>query len=310
MVGVKGPFRFGVDGRRLRGATTTVLLTAFASIVLFGLAEAQAAKRTRPLDPLAAKMEPDRKVLFKTVGDRELFLHVFLPPGFKEGDKRACMVAIHGGGWTGMNSRYFYPFAHRLARKGMVGISIDYRLANAKKGVTVFDCVKDVRSAMRYVRTHAADLGVDPGRIAVCGGSAGGHLAVATSLFDKVNDAADDLSVSTEAAAMILYYPVIDTSEKGYGQRKIGERWKELSPVDNPRKGLPPTLILHGTGDVTTPFAGAAEFVKRSRALGNDVRIIAHEGGVHGYFIFDLDLFEKAMRQSEAFLREQGLLEK
>ncbi len=286
----------------------------FVSLILFALLAwasnlRAAPRRTRPLDPIAAKMEPDRKILYRTVGDAKLRLHIFLPPGFKASDKRSCLFAIHGGGWTGMNSRYFYPFAHHFAQKGMVGISIDYRLANKQRGVSVFDCVKDVRSALRYVKTHAAELGIDPDKIAVCGGSAGGHLASATSLFDKVNHPGDDLKISPKAAAMILYYPVIDTSERGYGQRKIGARWKELSPVDNVKKGLPPTLIFHGTGDVVTPFEGAALFVKRSRALGNEVRMIAHEGGVHGYFIFDLKLFENAMRQTEAFLREQGVME-
>lgn len=297
------PHRPGASSAR----RTFVPLILFAMLVL--AATVRAAPRARPLDPIAAKMEPDRKVLYRTVGGAKLYLHVFLPPGFKESDKRSCLFAIHGGGWTGMNSRYFYPFAHRFAQKGMVGISIDYRLANAKRGVTVFDCVKDVRSAMRYVKAHAAELGIDPEKIAVCGGSAGGHLASATSLFGKVNHADDDLDVSSEAMAMILYYPVIDTSEKGYGQRKIGSRWKELSPVDNVKKGLPPTLIFHGTGDTVTPFDGAALFVKRSRALGNEVSVIAHEGGVHGYFIFDLELFETAMLQTEAFLRERGVLE-
>lgn len=295
--------------RRRPVAAGGVVLSLVLAALFSGAGNVHGAKRIRPLDPIAAKMEPDRKVLFKTVGDAKLYLHVFLPPGFKPSDKRSCLFTIHGGGWTGMNSRYFYPFAHRFAEKGMVGISIDYRLANAKRGVTVFDCVKDVRSAMRHVKTHAAELGIDADRIAVCGGSAGGHLASATSLFDKVNHAGDDLKVTPAAAAMILYYPVIDTSEKGYGQRKIGDRWQELSPVDNVKKGLPPTLIFHGTGDTVTPFEGAALFVKRSRAVGNDVRMIAHEGGVHGYFIFDLQLFEKAMLQTGAFLKEQGLVE-
>ena len=278
------------------------------SAALLSPGAVNAAKRVRPLDPLAAKMEPDRKVLYKQVGDAKLFLHVFLPPGFKDSDRRPCLVAIHGGGWTGMNSRYFYPFADHFAKRGMVGISIDYRLASKRSGVTVFDCVKDVRSAMRFIKLSAADLGVDPDRIAVCGGSAGGHLASATSLFERVNHAGDDLTIAPDAAAMILYYPVIDTSENGYGQKKIGPRWKELSPVDNVKKGLPPTLLLHGTGDTVTPFAGASLFVKRSRAMGNEVRVVAHEGGVHGYFIFDLELFRKAMLQTEAFLKDHDLL--
>ena len=65
---------------------------------------------------------------------------------------------------------------------------------------------------------------------------------------------------------MILYYPVIDTSIDGYGNEKIGDRWEELSPVDNVYQS--PTLVLHGTGDTVTPFAGAKRFAcARSRNL-------------------------------------------
>ena len=281
-----------------------LVLTALA----FAVQNLSAAARTRPLDPIAAKMEPDRKVLYKTVGDRKLYLNIFDPPGFKSTDKRSAYVAIHGGGWTGMTPRYFYPFANHFAKLGMVGISIDYRLANKVAGATVFDCVKDARSAMRYIRKHAAELGIDPQKIVVAGGSAGGHLASATSLFTQVNEASDDLAVSPEAAAMILYYPVIDTSTKGYGQKKIGARWKELSPVDNVRPGLPPTLVLHGTGDKVTPFPGAKLFHERMLAAGNSCQLITHKDGRHGYFIFDLKLFARAMKQTEAFLKEQNLL--
>lgn len=282
---------------------------ALIALLVIGGRLATAAELPRPLDPIAAKMEPDRKILYKTVGDRKLYLNVFDPPGFKPTDKRAAYVAIHGGGWTGMTPRYFYPFADHFAKLGMAGFSIEYRLASTARKSTVFDCVKDARSAIRHIRSHAAELGVDPDKIVVAGGSAGGHLASATSLFSNVNEATDDLSVSPEAAAMILYYPVIDTSAKGYGQKKIGDRWKELSPVDNVRPGLPPTLLLHGTGDTVTPFPGAKLFTERMKSAGNDIQLITHKDGRHGYFIFDLKLFAEAMKQTEAFLKEQKLLD-
>lgn len=284
------------------------MLLALAIVTAALVHDASAASLTRPLDPIAAKMEPDRKVLYKNVGDRKLHLHIFEPPGFKATDKRPAYVAIHGGGWTGMGPRYFYPFAVHFAKLGMVGISVEYRLANKGKGTTVFDCVKDARSAMRHIRKHARELGIDPGKIVVAGGSAGGHLASSTSLFTKVNAATDDRSISPEASAMILYYPVIDTSDKGYGQKKIGDRWKELSPVDHVRPGLPPTLVLHGTGDKVTPYAGAKLFTERMAAAGNSCQLIDYKDGRHGYFIFDLELFAEAMKQSETFLKERKLL--
>jgi acetyl esterase/lipase len=199
-----------------------------------------------------------------------------------------------------------YPFAAHYARQGWVGISLQYRLYNPKAGVSVFDCVKDVRSAMRYLRDHAGELGIDPARIVVSGGSAGGHLAAATALFDEVNAAGEAGQV--KPAALVLLFPVIDTSAEGYGQAKIGERWRELSPLHQVRPGLPPTLVFHGTGDTVTPFAGARAFHEAMRQAGNICELDVNEGGVHGYLMRSRALFDETLRKSDAFLRAQGLL--
>ena len=209
-----------------------------------------------------------------------------------------------------MEPRRMYPFAADFAKRhGMVGISVQYRLYQPDKSVTVFDCVKDARSSVRYVRAHAAELGIDPDRIVVSGGSAGGHLAVATAMFDEVNEDSDDLSVSCAPNALVLLFPVIDTSAEGYGQAKIGDRWEELSPVHHVRKGLPQTITFHGTGDVTTPFKGAKSFHEQMLALGNRSELVVNEGGVHGYLIRTEPLYEMALEKSAAFLKEVGMLD-
>ncbi len=190
----------------------------------------------------------------------------------------------------------------------MVGISVQYRLASTKTGVTVFDCVKDARSSMRYVRAHAAELGVDPDKIVASGGSAGGHLAAATALFDGVNEDTDDLKVSPVPNALVLLFPVIDTSTEGYGNAKIGERWKEISPVHQVRAGVPPTLIFHGTGDVTTPFKGARLFQEEMAKAGNRCELDVNEGGAHGYLMRTQELFDDTMAKTEKFLASLSLL--
>lgn len=207
-----------------------------------------------------------------------------------------------------MEPRRMYPFAAHFASLGLVGISVQYRLAGGANGATVFDCVRDARSAMRYVRSHAADLGVDPARIIAFGGSAGGHLAAATAIFDAVNEATDDLQVSPVPAALVLVFPVIDTSPAGYGAALIGDRWQELSPVHGVRPGLPPTLIFHGTGDTVTPFAGAQAFHAAMSAAGNRCELEVHEGGEHGYLMRDKALFDATLSKAEAFLASQELL--
>jgi acetyl esterase/lipase len=161
---------------------------------------------------------------------------------------------------------------------------------------------------MRYIRVHATELGIDPQKIIVSGGSAGGHLAVSTALFDKVNEDSDDLTISATPTALVLLFPVIDTSKEGYGQAKIGERWQELSPAHNVRAGLPPTLIFHGTGDTVTPFAGAKTFHEAMLKAVNRCELDINEGGAHGYLMRSKALFDDTMTKTDAFLKSLGLL--
>ena len=102
---------------------------------------------------------------------------------------------------------------------------------------------------------------------------------------------------------------MIDTSQDGYGQKKIGERWQELCPVDHVTADLPPTLLFHGTGDTVTPFAGAKLFHERMLANGNTCELVTHEDGRHGYLMFDQELLSDTLKKLDEFLRSQGMLE-
>ena len=267
--------------------------------------------RAKPRDhvgELAANLKPTRVLVYKEIDERKLHLNLFEPAGLQPTDRRPCFLSIHGGGWTGLGPYRQYPFAAHFAKLGMVGICIEYRLFSRKSGTSVFDCVKDARSAMRYVRAHAGELGIDPQKIIVNGGSAGGHLAAATALFDGVDEAGEDTSVSCVPNAMVLYFPVIDTSSAGYGKSEIGERWRELSPLHRVRPGVPPTILFHGTGDTVTPFAGAQAFHDAMLKAGNRCELIPTEGAAHGYLMRQRAPYEQALRQTEAFLASLGLV--
>lgn len=285
-----------------------------------GKASAAPARKTSPstpaapakgpdhVDKLAAPLKPTRIIPYKTLVSRQLHLHLFEPEGFKKEDKRPCYVVIHGGGWSGGLPSRMYPFAAHFARLGMVGISVEYRLVKKGSENTVFDCVKDGRSAVRYVRAHAAELGIDPDRIVVSGGSAGGHVAVSTALFDDINEAGEDTTVSASPNALILLFPVIDTSAEGYGHDRLGAEWKRLSPVHRVKADSPPTLTFHGTGDTVTPFIGARRFHEAMQAAGNRSELVIHEGGLHGYLMRTAPLYDDCMTKSEAFLRSLSYL--
>lgn len=287
-------------------------LTSFLLIALATTAFAQTpAPKTKQandyLATLAAPLKPSKLIVYKKVADRELSLHVFQPEGWKTSDKRVCYITIHGGGWTGMGPERMYPFADHYAKLGLVSFSVQYRLANTKTNTTVFDCVKDVRSAVRYIRAHASEFGIDADKVIVSGGSAGGHLAASTAMFD-FNEESDDVKISPTPSALVLLFPVIDTSKEGYGNAKIGERWKELSPAHNVRAGLPPTITFHGTGDITTPFKGAQTFHEAMLKAGNRSELVVNEGGVHGYLMRTQPLFDECLSKSDAFLKSLKLL--
>ena len=291
----------------MRFACLLVLLACWAPATLLAQTAPAKGKTPDPVAQIAATLEPTRKVVYKKVGTRELLLHVFNPAGLQTTDQRPGFIFIHGGGWVGGEPRKMYPYAAHFAKLGMVGISVEYRLISTKPA-TVFDCVKDGRSAVRYVRAHAAELGIDPQKIIVSGGSAGGHVAAGTALFDKVDEDTDDLKVSSVPNALVLLYPVIDTSKEGYGTSKIGTRWQEISPVHQVRPGLPPTITFHGTADTVTPFKGAKAFHEAMLQAKNRSELVVHEGGRHGYLIFERALFDETLQKTETFLTSLGLL--
>lgn len=255
-----------------------------------------------------ALLSPDRVLVYKRIDDRALEFRVFLPEGWAPSDRRSCFLLFHGGGWSGMDPSRMYPFAADFAKRhGMVGISAQYRLLRPGK-TSVFDCVKDARSAVRQARSRAAELGIDPAKLVVGGASAGGHLAAATALFDGIDEDGEDLGISCRPDAMVLWFPVIDTSAEGYGNPKIGDRWKELSPLHRVQPGLSPTLLFHGTGDTVTPFAGARAFHEAMLAAGNASELEVREGARHGYLMFEEPLYEDAVAKTAAFLGRLGLV--
>lgn len=282
---------------------------AFLAVAcLFAVTNPGPAQQFRPLDAVSKTLKPDRLLVYKTVGDRDLKLHIFEPEGHTASDCRSVFLIIHGGGWKGGDPWRCYPFADYFRKQGMLAITIDYRLIGRSDNATVFDCVRDGKSAVRFIRQHAAELGADSQRIVVSGCSAGGHIAAGTALFEDVHEPHEDSSVSSQPNAMVLYYPVIDTSAAGYGQQKIGDHWQQLSPLHHVRTKLPPTILFHGTGDTVTPYVGAVAFHEKMTAADNNCELISHPDGGHGYLIFDVELFQAAMQRTQQFLLKHKLM--
>jgi len=258
---------------------------------------------------------PDKQVVFKTVGDVQLKLHIFNPDGLKPTDQRPAIVFFFGGGWAKGSPESFYQHSKEFNRIGIVAIPAEYRIRTLHH-TTPYESVKDAKSAIRWVRQHAAELGVDPDRIIAAGGSAGGHIAACTSIIEGFEEEGQDLSISSKPNALMLYNPVIDTTKAGYGSSKFAaDKQTELSPVHHISKGIPPTIIFHGTADTTVPFENVTRFKKLMEDAGNKCVLIPFEGKKHGFYNGSYyregatdDAFNITMEEGIKFLKEIGMV--
>ena len=223
--------------------------------------------------------------IFKKVGETELRLHVVKPNDWKASDRRPCLVAFFGGGWTSGNPARSITYAKWAAKYGLVGVAPDYRTRkrfNAKPE----DCVADGRAAVRWIQDHAKELGVDPGKIVVQGSSAGGHVAAWTAIPDPVSpELASDPVPSPVPVGLILLWPVTDTGTNGYGgPKRFGNdevRANNLSVTGRMPKKMPPTLVFHGTADKTVKFENSQAFTDKMKANGNSCELIVFADAPH-----------------------------
>src|SRR4051812_43269570 len=130
--------------------------------------------------------------------------------GGRGGGGRRGVGFFSGGGGGGGNPGQFMPQSEYLATRNVVGLRVEYRVIPKRDSGPPTLCVNDAKSAMRYVRAHANELGIDPKRVAAAGGSAGGHLAAATALLSGLDDPANDQTVSARPDALILFNPMMN----------------------------------------------------------------------------------------------------
>jgi len=256
-----------------------------------------------------ADFTPDRQTEYKKTEGKPLSLHVFLPQDWKASDKRPAAVFFFGGGWVGGSASQFYPQADHFAKRGMVGISADYRTSGSHK-TGPKECVEDGKSPVRWVRAHAAELGIDPEKIAVGGGSAGGHVAAASTFCPGFDAAGADTQVSTRANALLLFNPVFDNGpDGGWSHAKVKDYWQTISPAHNIGKPAPPTAVFLGTKDNLIPVSTAERFKKTVEDVGGRCDLNLYQDGVHGFFNKEPYL-TKTTDAADAFLVSLGWLKK
>lgn len=248
---------------------------------------------------------PDAVIPYKKIGDVILNLNVFFPPEHKAEDERPVIVFFFAGGWVGGDAKQFYRQSEYLASRGMVAISAEYRIKSIH-GTSPKECVMDAKTAIRFVRSQAMKLGIDPNKIVAAGGSAGGHIAAATAFLDDFNSAGES-EVSCLPAALVLYNPVCDNGPNGFGHNRVKAYWQDFSVLHNIKADAPPTIVFYGDQDKYISVRSAQAFKEAMDAMGNRCDFTMYADEEHGFF--NNTKYKESLRATDQFLESLGFLE-
>jgi acetyl esterase len=251
--------------------------------------------------PVAAQPTVDirRDVEYGTANGKRLLLDAYVPAA-GEG-RRPAVVMIHGGGWRVGDKASWQPEAERLAGRGWVAFSINYRLDEP----AVFPAeIDDVQAAVRWVRSHAEEYRIDPARIAALGESAGGHL---TAMLATLGSGAGDEGARIRVGA--AWSPPTDlvalAGSRGAGwigpllgcnRETCPDRLAQSSPVTHVDRSDAPLYLIHST-DELVPLSQTEALAGKLKAAGVDHRLDVLPGDRHA-----LDFRDDAWNPTLAFL--------
>lgn len=300
-------------------SSTIASRTVFLSVLLLGLGCAACARADE--SPRPAFSTPHAETLDVIYGKKfgmALTMDVFRPQANANG---AGIVVMASGGWVSSSDilKLTVLFDEPLKR----GYTVFSVYHGSQPKFTVPEVIADVRRAIRFIRFHAADYGIDPNRIGVTGGSAGGHLALilGTTGDDGNPKAADPIDrVSSRVQAVACLYPPTDLLNYGlegknaftenllvkqirarpavdvhvYSEatglfervddpKKIEDVLREISPITHVTADDAPTLIVHGNADFLVPLQQSERIVPRFKAVGVPIELIVKQGAGHSF---------------------------
>lgn len=260
--------------------------------------------------PWTLGYKPDKTILYSTpkIGS-PLKLDIFFPEGHHPNQSRSVIVFFFGGGWNAGNTEQFYGYSKYFASRGIVAVSAQYRTKNSH-GTSPKESVEDGKAAIRYLREHAAKLGINPENFIAAGGSAGGHVAACTVMCAKI-DSTPNSPLSAVPNSLVLFNPVYDNGPNGYGHDRVKAYWQDISPMHNIRSNLPPSIIFLGTKDKHVPVSTINAFQKKMEQAGNDSQTHLYKNQKHGFFHISKGgqkIFEDVLTKTDCFLSRLGYL--
>ena len=226
-----------------------------------------------------AEIEEIKNIEYKNIDGNSLQLDIYKPKNLTK--PAPLLVFIHGGGWKGGERADYLIYLLAFAKKGYITATVSYRLL---KVAPYPACVEDISDAVQWFFRNGEKYGYDPDRIALIGGSAGGHLALLAGYGWKNPQAKKDSIPVAEnkhhiKAVVDIYGPVDLTTEYARNQplvthfiahsyQEAPELYREASPIQYVSRNVPPTMILHGTSDTLVPISQSDLLKSKLDSLG------------------------------------------
>jgi acetyl esterase/lipase len=266
-------------------------------VALLALAVAGVTLALAPGAEFPADVRVERDVAY-LAADRRHKADLYFPTRMPEGGRVPAVVIIHGGGFTKghKDDRREINIGTTLAQHGYLGMSIDYQLwSTTARHPTWPQCLYDAKTAVRWLRLHADELDIDPERIGVIGGSAGGNLAAmlgVTGPDDGLEPPEGDAGVSSRVQCVVNLYGVVDLLNHHDMKMLHATReedpdvYRRASPITHCTAGDAPVLIIHGTADKTVALSQSEAFARALEAAGVEHELLIVPGAPH---TFDLD---------------------
>jgi acetyl esterase/lipase len=278
-----------------------VMRAIFSFVVALSLVPLAFGQQPQAKAPLPENIKVQTDVEYAKAGDVSLKLDLYQPKSDIT-KARPCVVWIHGGGWQGGNKSSGARLVAPLVASGdYVGVSVGYRLTDvATWPAQICDC----KAAIRYLRANAAKLGIDPNKIGVWGGSAGGHLVALLGTSGDVKELEGDLGttgVSSRVSCVIDFFGPTDFLAFGVTNPRLNEpgqpvyklfggplkdkqaEAKQASPVTYISKDDAPFLIMHGTKDPTVNISQSERLYDLQKQAGASTLLVKVIDGGHGF---------------------------
>lgn len=243
--------------------------------------------------------------VYKTSADKSREMEIYFPPGHDPSEAKVPgLILFHGGGWGSGTLSQFRAACDYFASRGLVSATVEYRMLTKEESKALPEgetrkraCIVDAKSAIRWFKGNASELGIDPERIITGGGSAGGHISTLATLNPGLNDPADSEKFDTSVVAYLLFNPAYSPSD---------DKDPEVDVLQHLNVSMPPSIAFFGDQDKWMKGFDAA--YAKLKELGNTSMDLQIAKG-QGHSFFNKDPWKTVtLIAADRFLIEQGLL--